>query len=496
MEQKNTSINSSKKAKSPLFDRRSKAGSYTVAVSAVLLAVLIVVNLLISALPSKYTVLDTSTSGKFTISETTEKFLHKLSENVTLYMICENGETDAELLTLTERYVGFSSKINIRVIDPVKDPTFVSKYTESTLSNHSFIVESEKRYKVIDNASLYYYYAEGYGRIDPTDSYTLLMLQYNGYSPSLYFDAENVLTSAIEYVTTESIPKAYILSGHGEAALSATLLSAMGSYNIEYETLDIVNDSASIPDNASCVIIVDPLNDISKNEADKLLEYLKDGGHLFVSTNYNDTDKTNLLSVLEYYGASALQGMVYEGNSSNHTANTPYKIYPKVNGTHAITADIISNNYKALIPSAHAIALSSVRNVKSEILFSTSDSSYLKVDDSESSEKASYNLGVALSETVDSGTSKIVWFSSSEMLTDTVASAVSYGNYYYYLYSLNWMFDSFESELAHISGTSLDEPTLTVSEGAARLWSVMFIAVIPLAIFVPGLCLWIRRRRR
>lgn len=496
MEQQNKNMNSSKKSRSPRFDRRSKAGSYTVAVSTVLLAVLIIANLLISALPSKYTVLDTSTSGKFTISETTEKFLHKLSDNVTIYMICEDGETDDELTTLTERYVGFSSKIKIEVIDPVKDPTFVSKYTESTLSNHSFIVEGDKRYKVIDNSELYYYYAEGYGKIDPTDTYTLMMLSYSGYNPSLYLDAENVLTSAIEYVTTESIPKAYILSGHGEATLSATLLGAMESYNIEYETLDIINDSASIPDNASCIIIIDPLNDITENEADKLLEYLKDGGHLFVSTNYNDTDKTNLLSVLEYYGASAIEGMVYEGNSSNHTANTPYKIYPNVNSTHAITADIVSNSYKALIPSAHAIGLSNIRNVKSEVLFSTSDSSYLKVGDTESSEKASYNLGVALSETVDNGTSKIVWFSSSEMLTDTVATAVSYGNYYYYLYSLNWMFDSFESELATISGTSLDEPTLTVSEGAARFWSIMFIAVIPLIIFIPGLCMWMRRRRR
>lgn len=483
-------------AKKPIFDKRSKAGSYSVAVSLVLLAVLIVINLLVGLLPKKYTVLDTSTSGKYTISDVTKKLLHKLDEDVTLYMICENKETDTELLTLTERYEDYSSKVRLEIIDPVKDPTFVSQYTEDTLSNHSFIVESEKRYKVIDNASLYYYYAEGYGRVDPTDTYTLMMLSYSGYTVSPYFDAENVLTSAIEYVTTEKVPKAYLLSGHGEASLSATLLGAMESYSIEYETLDIVNDASEIPENASCIIIIDPLNDISEGEASKLLSYLKNGGHMFVATDYDDTNKTNLLSVLEYYGASALEGMVYEGDSSAHTVNTPYKIYPTVNGTHEITSDIVNSGYKALIPSAHAIKLTDTRNVTSEILFSTSDSSYLKVGDTESEEKASYTLGVALSETLTDGTSKIVWFSSSEMLTDTVAGAVSYGNYYYYLYSLNWMFDGFDSDLAEISGTSLEDPTLVVSEGAARIWSVIFIAGIPLAIFVPGLCLWIRRRRR
>lgn len=492
----NMNNNNVQNTKKPLFDKKSKAGSYSVVISLVLLAVLVVINLLVGILPTKYTVLDTSTSGKYTLSDTTKKFLHKLDESVTLYMICENKETDTELLTLTERYEGYSSNVKLEIIDPVKDPTFVSKYTESTLSNHSFIVEGSKRYKVIDNSSLYYYYAEGYGRVDPTDTYTLMMLSYSGYTVSPYFDAENVLTSAIEYVTTENIPKAYMLSGHGEASLSATLLGAMDSYNIEYETLDIVNDSATIPENAACVIIIDPLNDISENEASKLLEYLKSGGHLFVSTDYDDTNKTNLLSVLDYYGASALEGMVYEGDSSAHTASTPYKIYPTVNSTSEITADIINSGYKALIPSAHAIKLTNTRDVTSEILFSTSDSSYLKVGDTESEEKASYALGVALSEAVDGGTAKIVWFSSAEMLTDSVASAVSYGNYYYYLYSLNWMFEGFDSSLAEISGTSLEDPTLVVSDGAAKLWSVIFIAGIPLAIFVPGLCLWIRRRRR
>ena len=59
----------------PLFDRRGKSGTYAVVMSLILLAVLVVVNMLVGSLPTKITMIDTSGTGKFDISGTSQSFV-------------------------------------------------------------------------------------------------------------------------------------------------------------------------------------------------------------------------------------------------------------------------------------------------------------------------------------------------------------------------------------------------------------------------------------
>ena len=64
--------------------RTTKLGSYTFAVCAILLAVIVVINLLVGLIPSKMTVFDTSANKLYTVSDASKKFLGKLSEDVNL----------------------------------------------------------------------------------------------------------------------------------------------------------------------------------------------------------------------------------------------------------------------------------------------------------------------------------------------------------------------------------------------------------------------------
>ena len=54
----------------------------------------ILVNLVIRALPTKYTEYDISTTSLFTLSETTENLLHELNADVTAYYLAESGQED------------------------------------------------------------------------------------------------------------------------------------------------------------------------------------------------------------------------------------------------------------------------------------------------------------------------------------------------------------------------------------------------------------------
>ena len=114
--------------------RSAKIGTYSFVMGAVVLAVLIVVNLLVNALPAKVTYFDTSNLGMTEISDETTKFLAKMDEDVTIYWLCENGEVEDQFRLLLTRYEEAGKHVKVEIVDPLEQPTFTSKYTESTIS--------------------------------------------------------------------------------------------------------------------------------------------------------------------------------------------------------------------------------------------------------------------------------------------------------------------------------------------------------------------------
>ena len=89
---------------------------------------------------------------------------------------------------------------------------------------------------------------------------------YSTGSVSRSFDGEGQITSAIDYVTTETLPQVYLLSGHGEAALSDAFYGQLERAN--YETVSdfsLLNVDA-VPEDCSALIINAPTSDISDEE--------------------------------------------------------------------------------------------------------------------------------------------------------------------------------------------------------------------------------------
>ena len=108
--------------------RALHSGMYASALAVVVLAVTILVNLVIRALPTKYTEYDISTTSLFTLSDTTENLLHELNADVTAYYLAESGQEDANITRLLDRYAGESSHFSWQQRDPVLYPTFAQQY--------------------------------------------------------------------------------------------------------------------------------------------------------------------------------------------------------------------------------------------------------------------------------------------------------------------------------------------------------------------------------
>ena len=73
------------------LNRTSKVGTYTVIMTAVVLAVLILANVFVLSAPSKYTKLDMTSLELYTLSKVTESTVPELKEDIKIYFLCQGG---------------------------------------------------------------------------------------------------------------------------------------------------------------------------------------------------------------------------------------------------------------------------------------------------------------------------------------------------------------------------------------------------------------------
>ncbi len=481
--------------KSSFKTKAFRMGGYSVLITAIVLAVIIVLNIAVGALPSSIRQIDVSSNEIFSISDQTKTLVSALDEDVTLYYVAENGKEQSIITGLLEKYSELSKKITVKNIDPTVDPSFASKYSDGDITSNSVVVESEKRYRVVD-----------YSEIIETQT------DYSNYastgqaSTTYSFAGEGAITGAIDYVTSESLPKAYAVTGHGETGFSDTFKSYFGMDNIELADLSLV--SSDIPEDAATLIINAPTSDITEQEADKLIKYMENGGRLMLITGYaisNDNsgfiNLKNLMTVTETYGLSQENGIVAEGDSA-HYYQSPYYVIPEID-SHEITDPLVSNNSMLLAPAAQGIKIAD--NIRSSVkvtkLVETTDSSYAKTNlESTTYEKESgdidgpFVLAAAAEEDYNGTNTRMVWISCSGMMNDDVDSLVAGGNSDLLRNALAWL--TGREDTISIRAKSLSAQALTVPSGSAYILMAVTIIVIPLIIIALGFVIWLRRRKR
>ncbi len=488
--------------------RALRAGGYSVLITAIVLAALIFLNLLVAALPASVTRLDATSSGLFTLDKQSEQILGGVSEEITLYHICQSGKENSMITELLGRYTAANGKITVRTVDPVVSPSFVAKYTDEALADNSVIVESGKRFKVVPYTDMVY---TDYSGMTQEDYYNYY---YYGVQPkgTQVFAGENALTSAIDFVTVPSVPKLYILNGHGEAALSTAMTSYIRDENIEYETVSLLTGAANgpdtfdeglsgvsvkVPEDASCILLNTPTSDLSDAELTALLDYLKAGGTLVVTADYKTPDLPNVVRLANALGLEIPGSLVIETAQGYYTQRT-YWLLPRAQ-SHGITDPLLSAQKYVLFANAHAMraAESAPEGVTVTPLFLTSSDAVAKKETS--FQLASYEEGdlrgqFVTAAAVTVGEGKAVWF-SSPYLTDSGADQMtSGGNSGAFLNALGWTCEKPSSVTVRTIAMTV-EP-LVVAEGEANLWMVLLAILVPVAALGAGLFVWARRRRR
>lgn len=455
-------------------------GIYSVAVSAVVLAILVAVNFLMSALPATITKLDISSSKLYSITSNTKVVVNSLEKDVTIYWIVQADEEDSIIENLLAKYESLSSHISVVKRNPDVYPTFAAQYTDETIKNNSLIVECGDKFRYISYDSIY-----------------VSDIDYTTYSISYSFDGEGAITSAIDYAVSDDLPQIYVLEGHGETELPNILSEQIEKDNMELNMFSLLNEDA-IPEEADCILIYAPSSDISKEEQEILAEYVSNGGKLFVMAGTTvDGTLTNLYGLLENYGITAAEGVVIENDRSYYALGYPYVLLPDIQ-SHRITEPLISSKYRVIVPTAQGLIINATANAAVTELLSSSNTAFSKIagyslntyEKEDGDIDGAFSLAVSIE---DNGGGQIVWIPSSDFLTEIFNAYSSGANLNFAMNALSSLIG--ESEALAIRSKSLGYNYLTISDSTASKLKIVMIGVLPLAFIAAGIGVTIVRRR-
>ena len=473
-----------------------KNGSFSILFIVVAFAGVILINLLVQTLPSKYTEIDVSGNLIYGIGEETEETIANLDKDVELIVLAAEDDVDERINTFISKYEGLSDHISIQYIDPVKNPTILSSYevAESCIvvncpdtGKNQIVYFSDMIVSELDYYSYMYYGETNYTETE--------------------FDGESQITCAIVAVTNPTTHKIYCTEGHEETALGTTVTDKLEKMSVTTETINLSTIEA-IPEDCEVLLLNGPAYDLTDDETELLSDYLANGGEVVLVAAYNqDFDYDNLNKICEYYGISINAG--YLGDASNNYYYTSggrsyyFDLLFKVNGDSDIASDL-SSQYVFL---ENALPLTKVADMRSSVTVESilhgSEMGFAYVDESSMENVAydTYYMGLESTETVEDKTSRLVVFSCQYMVDETLLS--SFGSN---ICNADLFVNELTSDFDDVVNLSIDSKSLEVEYNTFSftdaasvvnvIYAVAYMVIIPIALFVAGLVIWLVRRKK
>ncbi len=462
-----------------------RSGLYSTAILAAAIVLAVLVNLLVGAIPSKYTEFDLSAAKMYTLGDSSRELMQSLDQDVTIYYLCETGSEDVILTKLLDHYADESSHLKWEQKDPAIYPTFAAQYGASNVSTGSLIVVSGDNSVVLDAADLYEY--------DYSDYYT------TG-SANVTFGGEKQITSAIYKLTAAEESHAYYTTNHGEQAPTSSLMETLEAQNISLEPLDLL--TSTIPDDCDLLIINAPTSDFASDglvdEISQLQTYLENGGKVLLTTSAYD-ETPNLDAVMAQFGLAREPGLVVEGDADHALYGYPYSLFPDYGTTDESTAlDGVNQSTHVMFSVAQGITITETDDVTAEFLLNTSEDSYSKsnLNENSTTEKGSgdtdgpFSLAAwARNETTGA---EVIWIGCPNVDNEQVYQSIP-GN----LTFLQGCAVSLAGQDGILIDTkALEAAPITVAASASTTLGMVFVFILPAAVLIAGAVVVLLRRRR
>ena len=475
----------------------------------VLAIVLVGVNLLAGLIPWRISAASFADDPVFGLSSTTKNQLDALGEDVTVYLLCENGKinVDRDVYAFLKGYETLSDHISVKVIDTKNEPEFLAAHGIGEMSEGAigFVVESARRYMLLSLSDLYYYYYSG----DETEFYlspaeytaSAERLSAMGYRMTPYFNGEAGITNAIRFVTLEKVPQIAIVqsayqTSDGEivplnAQLSEPVLQSLRQYACD---VDFILNVSQLTAKHELLILNSPILDLTENESNALRAWLNGGGNMIVSTYFNTREQPRLESILSDYGLSADEKNIRIKEESTAYAGSGYHS-AMMESSHAITKPLLDS---VIVSDAHPIYLDESKKdvTLTRLLYTTTLGAREKYDSTANKwtkleeESSSLTFGA----TAERGESRVLWV-STPYLFDLADPFTKDANHSFLLSAIDWMTEA-PLQTVETVANSMQSDVLLVSTTAFAIWLIILVILLPLSLLAVGIVRRYVRRRK
>lgn len=527
-------------AKKPKNRKKLKYGALATGITAVFIAAVVLVNVVVSVVMDRYPLkVDLTSSKLYEISQDSIDYVKNLSKDVKILVLAEesyfttNNYMKIVPETLDKYRQNSNGHISVEYYNMVNHPEITSEYKQyysGEFQEGDVIVACGDRVKVLDFGDII--------KTEQTPDYTTYT-----YKTSYTFVGEQSLTSAIMSVTDANPKKVAFVQTAGTNSIYAdtnkysvaALHDLLDKNGYDITDVDLLNDNI-LPTDYDLVVLPAPYNDLTEAMVTKLSDFLYNEGGLnkdmFYIADVKQGNTPNLDAFLAEWGVSVGDAIVYEGNSSQ--AQYVSTALGTLTAPNVVMAESdygaqLSNTSRPIVaPLARPIRLLFESNTDRQTLalLQTSETAFLyplntKQDtasdstdvpvtsqeaasttatsfDIENAEKGVQNLMTittksnAVNEDVNS--SQLMVMSSCSMLDYYVAQSASYNNAEYVVSAINVMVGK-ENGIV-IANKALEQTNITITEGQLSGLRTLVIVVIPLIVVVIGLVVFVRRRNR
>lgn len=456
-----------------------RQSGYLAVVTAVVLAIVVVLNLVVGQLPAGLKQFDLSDQKIYTVSDTSKTFLSGLGKDVELIVIAEDSSVDERLSRFFDSYAALSPRVTLTRIDPVAHPSAAEEYGAAAGSVVVRCVDTGKSRTVSFDDMLVY---------DAMSYYMYGQIQYTS------FDAEGRLTSAVDYVTGDVDKVVYTLENHGEAALSTQVTTAIEKANLTLGSASLLLNGAGVPEDCALLISNGASKDLTDDELTMVRAYLDGGGQVMFLLAQTEEALPNWETLMGEYGLQLADGYIADTQRYFPQLGSAFFIAPQLSATSAITGELDSDALSLLVNSRGMTQLDTLPDGVTVDAFLTTSSGGVAVTADNAQTEGAYLLAAASAKTGEDGAAagRLTVFASASVIDDSVLNTIPTG------VNLDIFMNALTAGFTDMSSLTIPAKSLEVAYNTIvnpGMWSLVFVAVIPILTLVLGLLYWARRRK-
>lgn len=446
---------------------------------------------------------DWTSTGVYSISETTRKTVSSLKEPVRITVFMTRASRLYQPVTeLLNRYRRLSDKLEIEFLDPERNPLRARALVQefgSGIRQNTIVFRSGNRKKYVEEDKLADFDFGG-GMM--------------GGAPEIKaFKGEEAFTSAILDVTESRVPKIYFTSGHGEAGVDST--ERARGYSELKQSLERQNRTVAawsslgkgdLPADATVVVVAGPRSPFLEPETAALTKFLAGGGRVLVLAD----------PVLPSPGAPpadyGLGGMLaaYGLKLDTDIVIDPEKAIPQVGpetliadgyGTHPIVRSLSAEGLPVVFPLARSVAKAPnpPAGYTDTMLIQTSASGWgetslskldeVKKDAADNAGPVAIGMAAAPSDEKKPG-GRLVVFGNSRFVTNGILGNA--GNANLILNAVSWL--AGQERTVGIAPKTIEQASLTMTRSQVNRIGLLAILGMPAFAAILGVWVWYRRR--